>query len=368
MLGAVDLAGGPAATSNAPDPAQPVQVARLAAEAKPIAWVLEDLLAAGCVYLLTGSAKIARKSWLALTLGAAVSRGAPWLGIQTYARPVLYLALEDGRDRLARRLAAIGCVAPDWSDVPFSVAFGLPGLDRAEKQIQANLQQPILIVIDPLAEFAAARNLDEISMGDMTNALRPYREIAQRTQATVLITHHFRKLGDTMRGSSALQAACDGWCLVKPSDHDHEHLGLDWCLRDSPDVRFGARFSRPNGSMAIERADFPIAAASGRDRDGPRRSKQREEAEQLRSRDRTRVRIYLHKHGQSTIDQIVETLAVEDVQLGNPNPATDRRVREAVRSLLGYGLRASPGRHDAWEVDPAHLERIRIEVERGDVI
>src|SRR5699024_12815416 len=48
------------------------------------------------------------KSWLAMQLCLAVSQGEPFLGMPTRQATCLYLALEDGRQRLQKRLARLG--------------------------------------------------------------------------------------------------------------------------------------------------------------------------------------------------------------------------------------------------------------------
>lgn len=92
---------------------------------EPISWLVEGLLAPG-LYFLGGSPKVG-KSWLALQLCLAVSRGEPFLGFKTRWNEVLYIALEDGSRKLIdwipvyllrclchQRYITVRIVCPPW--------------------------------------------------------------------------------------------------------------------------------------------------------------------------------------------------------------------------------------------------------------
>lgn len=68
----------------------------------PVKWVVPELLPAG-LSLLVAAPKIG-KSWMALDLCLAVASGGPWLGHTTNQGAVLYLALEDSKNRLQSRI------------------------------------------------------------------------------------------------------------------------------------------------------------------------------------------------------------------------------------------------------------------------
>lgn len=92
------------------DPALATVVTGGALDAKqfpPLAWSVPGVIPEG-FGLLVGAPKLG-KSWLALHLGLAVATGTAALGaVQTGpARPVLYLALEDGERRLQGRCRAL---------------------------------------------------------------------------------------------------------------------------------------------------------------------------------------------------------------------------------------------------------------------
>lgn len=68
----------------------------------PVKWVVPGLLPAG-LSLLVAAPKIG-KSWMALDLCLAVAAGGEWLGHEVNQGAVLYLALEDSKNRLQSRI------------------------------------------------------------------------------------------------------------------------------------------------------------------------------------------------------------------------------------------------------------------------
>lgn len=77
---------------------------------EPVDFIVEGLLAPG-LYILGGSPKVG-KSWLALQLCLAVCDGTSFLGRATHRSEVLYLALEDGPQRLHSRALHLTQTAP----------------------------------------------------------------------------------------------------------------------------------------------------------------------------------------------------------------------------------------------------------------
>lgn len=75
-------------------------------EPRPPAFVVRDWIPAGEVTLLAGHGG-AGKSYIALHLGACVALGRQWYGLPTERRRVVFLSLEDSRERLHFRIARI---------------------------------------------------------------------------------------------------------------------------------------------------------------------------------------------------------------------------------------------------------------------
>jgi RecA-family ATPase len=69
-------------------------------------WVVHEKLRCGSYSILGGQPK-AGKSTLTRCLAASVATSKPWLGWKTMPGPVLYLAMEEDREEVARHLAIL---------------------------------------------------------------------------------------------------------------------------------------------------------------------------------------------------------------------------------------------------------------------
>jgi len=175
-------------------------------------WVVEELLAKGTLVVLGGKQKLG-KSWLCLQLAQAVASQGVFLGLEVKQGPVLYLALEDGAQRLKDRLGKQHA----QGDLPIQYRFEFPklngplGIERLASEIHD--LGALLVVIDTLAS-AKTGDLDENDAGEMSALCNPLRQVAQAEGCTILLVHHHGKgaFGDPgvdLRGSSALAAAAD---------------------------------------------------------------------------------------------------------------------------------------------------------------
>jgi predicted ATP-dependent serine protease len=188
---------------------------QLVAEAGALPSMLVDtLLPDHSLFLLSGKPK-AGKSFLALDLADAVSRGVPAfgsLGVGRYG-PVLYLALEDGHTEIARRLAQRQFARGLHPLFFVHEAFHLTDpLHFARVRERARVIRPSLIIVDTAAEALDIR--DWINRSEILAKIAPLRRLA-RELCTILLVAHNRKadgvMGDEIAGSNALAGAVDGW-------------------------------------------------------------------------------------------------------------------------------------------------------------
>lgn len=115
---------------------------------EPVEYLVDGLLAPG-LYILGGSPKVG-KSWMALQLCLAVCGGTAFLGRKTTQTEVLYLALEDGPQRLHSRALRLADTAPEGLYLCHRAAPIGQGL---EQQIEAQLAEHPhirLVVLDTL--------------------------------------------------------------------------------------------------------------------------------------------------------------------------------------------------------------------------
>lgn len=189
------------------------------------------------------------KSALALGQAVALAAGRPLLGERVHhSVPAWVLNLEDPLDEMHRRLAALlrlhrladaavagrlhllsgrqrricmAALGPDG---------GIVHPDR-EAVVAAALAAGIgLIVVDP---FVKSHALDENSNPHMDAAATAWAEVAERTEAAVLLVHHMRKLGagpsdvEATRGAKALtDAARSASVLAAMTPEEAERLSV----------------------------------------------------------------------------------------------------------------------------------------------
>lgn len=192
-------------------------------------WIIDDLLYAGSLNVLSGSAGAGKTVWL-LNLLVDVIFGCPvFRGKETHPATVCWLDYdangEHWRDNLR---VALGGRDPEPVRQMLQYATcggnkGLPQvlttgyLDGIKKKFS-----PRIIVIDPLrAAFAGTPKLPagwENDSGTMTTLLAPFRQWAHENNVAVIFVHHFNRQG-TMSGSAAIQACSDVlWNFERPED------------------------------------------------------------------------------------------------------------------------------------------------------
>src|SRR5262249_53690257 len=126
----------------------------------PLTWLLPDLIPEG-LCLLVSRPKFG-KSWLALDIALATAASRFVLGtLKPASGKVLYLALEDGKRRLQRRLSKLlpsfnGTWPPGLTfatEWPRSDQGGLSDIEGWIKDATGNGEHPRLVIIDTLAHF-----------------------------------------------------------------------------------------------------------------------------------------------------------------------------------------------------------------------
>ena len=172
------------------------------------------------VALLIGRPKIG-KSWLALDLAVACASGRSVLGsLKPEHGDVLYLALEDGKRRLQRRLdKLLSPLSAAWPQrltlAPW--ATGTAPIKAALEDIEAwcaSVAKPVLVVIDTLERFRKPADGKQQLYAADTQAIASLQNIAIRYGVAILVLHHDRKAEaddpfDTVSGTLGLTGAAD---------------------------------------------------------------------------------------------------------------------------------------------------------------
>jgi RecA-family ATPase len=184
-----------------------------------------DIIVEGLT-LLASRPKIG-KTWLALDVAIAVDQSSYCLGdIKCERGDVLFLALEDNRRRMQRRLTKLlGVNKARWPR--FACAHTWPrahagGLDRIRDWI-AKAANPRLIVIDVLTRFRKPVPPGKQAYDADYECVAELQKIASDTGVAILVIHHTRKGEaddplDAVSGTLGLTGAADAVLVLARYD------------------------------------------------------------------------------------------------------------------------------------------------------
>ena len=192
---------------------------------EPVRYVLPRFIVEGLT-LLVGRPKVG-KSWWVLDLCLGCAAGLITLGkLKAMEGDVLYLALEDGKRRLQKRLdKLLPIFGGEWPERLKLVPMG--GWRRADQggldDIEAwchSVPKPVLIVIDTLERFRKPANGKSPLYSSDYEAITGLQQIAGKYQVAIVVLHHDRKSDaddafDTVSGTLGLTGAADTILIIK---------------------------------------------------------------------------------------------------------------------------------------------------------
>jgi putative DNA primase/helicase len=187
----------------------------LAMEEPDTPWLWDGILPEGGMSLLVGKPKVG-KSTFAFALALAVANGEDFLDRATAQGKVVYLALEEKRSEIKKKLKAAG----GQTDNLF-FHFGAAPTDAVAKTSDLVKEtKACLLIIDVLQKFIRARDLNDYA--EVTNVLEPLLNAARESGCHVLMTHHAGKAkrpnGDEVLESTALFGGVDTLVSIKKHD------------------------------------------------------------------------------------------------------------------------------------------------------
>ena len=157
-------------------------------------WLVEGLIPVGLL-LLAGKSKVG-KSFLCLQLAQAVACGGRFFDRQVDKAKVLYFALEDGERRLQERMKAqgwpLGKGTCDFVHMQEARVLWPLNRDNAEKLAQVIEREGYKLVI--LDTFSRLFKGDQNDAGQVTAALGPLQEVANRLGITIIVVDHHNKI------------------------------------------------------------------------------------------------------------------------------------------------------------------------------
>jgi hypothetical protein len=191
----------------------------------PVRYLLPGYIPEG-VTLLVGRPKVG-KSWLALDLCLACASGWKVLGNLTPLQgDVLYLALEDGKRRLKRRIDKLMPLFQDeWPERLMLAPVGTwttldqGGLKKIEEWCRS-VPEPRLVVIDTLQRIRPPANGKAPLYGADYDAITGLQKLATEFGIAIVVLHHDRKADaedafDTVSGTLGLTGAADTILILK---------------------------------------------------------------------------------------------------------------------------------------------------------
>jgi RecA-family ATPase len=165
-----------------------------------VQWLWHPRLPLGKLVLLEGDPDVG-KTTVALDLAARVSRGAPMPGSTEEQSPrgVVVLSAEDGlADTVVPRLQAAGAYLVRIVSEPFGRLPSLDavGLDRIRQLI--GRVEACLVILDPMAAFIPDP-IDTYRDHRVRRLLAPLMQLAEETDATILLLRHLTKVQAGMK-------------------------------------------------------------------------------------------------------------------------------------------------------------------------
>ena len=218
-------------------------------ELPPVQWAVPGLLPAGLVFLV--AAPKMGKSWLAFDLCLSVAAGDEWLGHKTNQGATLYLALEDGLNRLQARLRTIG---DGFTPPPAgcTLAINAPMLNAGlleflDGWLTANPDAK-LVCIDTFQKIKPPQGQNENAYGADYRICSPLQAWAIQHNICVLLVHHTKKginPGDVfegVNGSQGLTGTADATLLLSKENRFDADAVLSITGRDVEMERYLMHF------------------------------------------------------------------------------------------------------------------------------
>ena len=200
----------------------------LSADMPGIQWIIEGILPVGLS--LTGAAPKAGKSWLWLQVAKAVCNGGVVLGRKVVKRGhVVYLALEDSKERMASRIREQKWEMTGQFGVDFYTMDDFTTMVDGKVNVQSILDSPALIepMLKPgtalliIDTFSTAFSGSQTSVNSVREPFVMLRDVARRHGYCIALVDHKNKSGSIF-GSVAKTGFADSIWEINGSVKDGE--------------------------------------------------------------------------------------------------------------------------------------------------
>jgi AAA domain len=215
--------------------------------------------------LLVGPPKIG-KSWLVLALALAAAAGGRALGQPIDARPVFYLALEDGHRRLQDRCRTLLDTdrIPEAFDYLCTVQPGMV-VPTIEAWLARHPGADPLVILDTLGKVMPPALLGESSYGRDYRVGTSLKRLTDEQPGSALLTnHHDRKARsedfvDRVSGTNGLAGAADTIIVITRPRHENDGV-IQVTGRDVAEGEYAVTFNGSHGLWSLDGVDLMDAA------------------------------------------------------------------------------------------------------------
>lgn len=207
-------------------------------ESKPP--VIEGLLQNG-TYIFAGAPKVG-KSFLMAQLAYHVATGQKLWDLEVHQGTVLYLALEDGYERLQRRMYRMfGVEGAEKLHFAICAKQLGNGLDAQLEKFVREHPDTRLIIIDTLQKVRELSG-EAYSYRDDYQIIGQLKQLADKFGLCLLIVHHTRKSAandefDRISGTTGIYGCADGAFVLSKENRTDNTATLSIAGRDQPDQR-----------------------------------------------------------------------------------------------------------------------------------
>lgn len=191
----------------------------------PVEYVVPGLIPEGLT-MLVAPPKVG-KSWMMLGIAAAAAEGDKVFGtIRVKARPVLYLALEDGQRRLQSRLAKIG-ITSGSPRLMFMTSLVAPASVTIETFLERHSTEKPLIILDTLGKVRGTYSGND-SYGHDYTQMSALKDLVDAVPGSSLIVVHHTNKGEhsdflnSVSGTQGLAGAADSILAIKRARNNQD--------------------------------------------------------------------------------------------------------------------------------------------------
>jgi len=243
-------------------------LSQLVSEAKPIEWIVENLIPRYGLVILAGKAGVG-KSMVTLHLSHAVVNGEPLFGafpIQNRGG-VLIIDNENYPGLYLQRVRALGLNPLEGIDTLNLTEFSIDSRQSIEWLEKALAEKKYtLVVLDSWTNLI--RETDENKAPEVGKVLSRLRKIAYEHGCCFVLIHHVRKNmpyavdpKDELRGSSTLMNEADLVIAMRDSGKDGLRVLRTIKQRYGKEVAVGLKFIENNGRLVLQGREITAAEA-----------------------------------------------------------------------------------------------------------